>query len=394
MIELAMLRLLIGTAFFAIFSSAGANAEAKFPHDEPPPSLLTRRGDLAPRAFVGKPQPKALSTCEGLYAEPFAQLVDVPPRPCPAAKRRDYRPHNHGFGFELLDLESEACFVSDESYRLLDDIVDSVVAKMSAPKAALSESDKVLAISRATSDEMEARGFALHIPTNTLGDALYSRDYPGSAFRHLFDCDTGSMILITVADTLSVPARLVEISLPGGDQHNYVEWPLHSGASVDWDMNGRSQCVTPPSQPAYQAYGMPRDEALGYGYFLRYFEWKDQGNMPQEIADLEQVAKRRPNHPVGSNLLAWLIATESFPGRERLKGQAVEAASRAAAILPMDGDVLDTFACAQAFSGDFKAAAKTEADAIRYSSADHKRLFQDRIKLFESPEPSDCTGVR
>src|SRR5579863_3809898 len=50
-------------------------------------------------------------------------------RPCGAPTKRQYLARHRGIGFEILDSESEACFVPDQEYRLLDDLIDSVLAR-------------------------------------------------------------------------------------------------------------------------------------------------------------------------------------------------------------------------------------------------------------------------
>src|SRR5688572_13420121 len=70
-----------------------------------------------------------LPPCGRFYAGPFGSQADVRNRKCGEAAPRNYTPKHRGIGFEVLDLESEACFVPDEMYRLLDHIVDVVVQK-------------------------------------------------------------------------------------------------------------------------------------------------------------------------------------------------------------------------------------------------------------------------
>jgi hypothetical protein len=56
--------------------------------------------------------------CGDVYAPPFANPVDAGRRSCPPAEARAYTARHRGIGFDTLDLETEACFVPDESYRL------------------------------------------------------------------------------------------------------------------------------------------------------------------------------------------------------------------------------------------------------------------------------------
>jgi len=50
-------------------------------------------------------------------------------RSCGAPLTREYVARHRGIGFEVLDSESEACFVPDQEYRLLDDLIDSVLTR-------------------------------------------------------------------------------------------------------------------------------------------------------------------------------------------------------------------------------------------------------------------------
>src|SRR5215207_6656170 len=67
-----------------------------------------------------------LMHCGDIYEPPFAIGKGVP-RKCGAAVSRTYTPRYRGLGFEILDSESQACFVPDQEYRLLDEVVDAVV---------------------------------------------------------------------------------------------------------------------------------------------------------------------------------------------------------------------------------------------------------------------------
>jgi len=164
---------------------------------------------------------------------------------CEPASARNYTPKHKGIGFEILNLESEACFVPDESYQTLDAIIDRVLARVANLQSTLGDPESILAVSRATSDVLTDMGFALWVPTHSLSDALFTRRTSSDKFRHIFDCDNGSMILMTIADALGIKADLVEITLPSGNQHNYVRWPIAGKPPVEWDMNIREQCITP-----------------------------------------------------------------------------------------------------------------------------------------------------
>ena len=196
----------------------------------------------------------SLPVCGSQNLPPFARTSDSGRRQCGTAVSRKYTHKHQGFGFKALDLESDACFVPDEAYRSLDEIIDEVKARV--PGKTLSGDrnsnlERILAIGRTTSAVLVEKGFGLSIPTETLGDTLVSRNGPDESPRHVFDCDTASMIFLTVADALLTQASLVEITLPTGDQHNYVRWQLDEETKVDWDPNAQSQCTTPTDTIGY-----------------------------------------------------------------------------------------------------------------------------------------------
>lgn len=187
-----------------------------------------------------------IADCGTGYAAPFAD--PAPRRTCPDRAGRHYQPLHKGIGYDILNLESEACFVSDSAFALLDKIVDRALARLTPAERTgkgISAKARALAVSKATSDTLAEMGFGLYIPTETLSDALVSRAAPGQPAAYIEDCDTASLILMTVADALNLPTNLVEITLHSGSQHNYVHWPLGGRNFVNWDTNARDVCQTP-----------------------------------------------------------------------------------------------------------------------------------------------------
>ena len=196
-----------------------------------------------------------LAYCGEIYAPPFEDRSDAWDRQCVDHGVRSYRHRHGGLGFEILDSESEACFVPDEEYRLLDRLIDQVEAKVhydpGVPDPA-ERMEQAAVISKTISDTMAENGFGLYIPTDTLSDALLNRAPVGQPARYIFDCDTGSFVFLTISDSLKAPVSFVDITLPSGAGHNYVQWKLDDSHSMNWDMNGRAQCLTPPNILAYQ----------------------------------------------------------------------------------------------------------------------------------------------
>jgi hypothetical protein len=340
----------------------------------------------------------APATCGSMYAPPFADRNDAGRRTCGAPGPRNYTSKHRGIGFDILNLESEACFVPDASYRLLDDIVDTVVKRLSKanPPANPPQDSgdarvgQVLKVSQITGDVLAEKGFGLYIPTHTLGDALEPRNAAGEEPRHIIDCDASSFILLTVADSLSLPASLVEITLPGGSGHNYVRWQVSPDTAVDWDTNGRAQCTTPTNIPSFQGKSMSRDQTLSYALTLRVPLWKSKGLFDRAVGDYREAIRLFPEHPYAYNNFAWLVATKDFQGRAGYKNEAVAAASKAVAI-NRTPDYLDTLACAYAFTGDFAQAAAMENEAL--AGEPSNKEFSERLKQFQASSPKDCTGA-
>ena len=119
--------------------------------------------------------------------------------------------------------------------------------------------------------------------------------------RYTFDCDDGSLLL-TVADAPGLPPSLVEITLPGGSGHNFVRWKIDEKTIVDWDTNGRAQCIIPLNNPSFQGKIMSHEQTLSYILFLRAGQLarsiRGRGQEARAIAELlRQDRSRRLQMP-------------------------------------------------------------------------------------------------
>jgi tetratricopeptide (TPR) repeat protein len=329
--------------------------------------------------------------CGQQYAPPLYPWGLTPKaRICEKNGVRNYIPHNRGIGFEALDLESKACFVPDESYRLLDDIVDDSVARVSRVKAAnpsMSPADFATAIGRETGNVLQDKGFQLQIPTNTMGDALFAQNDPGQPPVHIFDCDIGAMIVMTVAEKAALPASLVEITLPSDAGHNYVQWQLRGGVQVNWDTNARSECKTPAGLPSYEGVAMTHEKTIAYILSIRASIWEKQSNFNQALQDYQD-AMTHTSSPGVFNNFAWLVATRDMPQRARYKDQALDAAKKAVG-LKRSANYLDTLACAYAYAGSYKDAIASETEVVQQNPS---QQYKARLDLFTGAVPKDCTG--
>jgi tetratricopeptide (TPR) repeat protein len=333
-----------------------------------------------------------IAHCGEIYAPPFADRSDAWSRQCDDHGVRSYRHRHSGLGFEILDSESEACFVPDDEYRLLDALIDQVEAKVrydpGEPDPGV-RTEQAAVISKTISDAMAENGFGLYIPTDTLSDALLNRAPIGQPGRYIFDCDTGSFIFLTVSDSLKAPVSLVDITLRSGAGHNYVQWKLDDSHSMNWDMNGRAECLTPPNLPTYQGRPMSREQTMGYALSLRAETWSKRQIYDRALADFRSAMQMYPESPLSYNNFAWMIATRDMPNREMLAADALNAALKATSIENI-ANYMDTLACVYALKGDFPQALKIENEALAKSPGNTD--FEARLSLFN--RSADCTGAK
>ena len=333
--------------------------------------------------------------CGSMYAPPLAEPEDgKKQRVCEPGTKRTYAPKHKGIGFEALDLESKVCFVPDEAYRVLDTIIETVKTRAGTPPDP-GEKDKqvtyALAVSRITGEVLAEMGFGLFIPTETLGDALVPRSEPAEMPRHTVDCDTGSLILLTIAETLRLPASLVEITLQGGSGHNFVRWQIDPMSFVDWDTNGRAQCIAPANSPSYQGKAMTHDQVISYLTSIRAQLWNGKGEQSKSLADYRVAISLFPEHPMGYNNFAWVVATKQFAERDTAKHEALGYADT---LIKIDRvpNFLDTAACMYALAGDFSKAVTYEKEAI--AGSPQSEDFLERLNWFQATPPRDCTGAK
>jgi len=349
--------------------------------------------------------PAPLHHCGEVNTQPYF-YGPVQERPCDETGIRSYQPRHRGLAYTVLDLESEACFVPDSAYRELDDIIDAAMARVQAQHLRTDHASRATALelSRLTGEVLRDRHYGLQIPTRTLADMFVQRAAGQDGASHIFDCDTGSIILMTVAEQYNLPASLVEIDLPPDKFHNYVRWQTGPADFLDWDVNERAECVTPTRMPDWQARAMSREEVLAYIYELRAGTW-DRLDLPRNaLADHQRAMTLAPARPGAFNEFAWMIATRMLPNRQQYSDAALEAAQHAVAVARANAgaavdrraNYLDTLACVEAFRGDFPAAAATEAEAEGLATTDSQRdSFHRRWEHLSTeihPAQWDCTG--
>jgi tetratricopeptide (TPR) repeat protein len=236
---------------------------------------------------------------------------------------------------------------------------------------------------------MREMGFALFIDTETLGDALVDRNQVGEPPRRIFDCDTGSLIFLTIAENLGAPVAMVEMPLPGSKfHHNFVRWLLGNAALLEWDMNLQSQCTTPPGLTGFEGKSMSREEEIGYALSLRPNLWERLAEYDRAITDLHTSMILYSGSDVFNNL-AWLIATRPVSNRNLLEDEALTAAQHALALWP-SANYRDTLACVYAMRRDYAAAISSEDKAVNEDPYDG--AYRRHLGLFQGNMPRDCIG--
>lgn len=340
--------------------------------------------------LTANPAPRGISECGSIYAPPIAGPGPaVQPRTCPAPSARTYKAKYQTIGHEVLTEESQACFVPDSAFELLDALIEKGRDKYT-PLLTGSGTWEVSATPffEAMGQVLLDAGFQLYIPTETLGDALTNRPLQAGGQR-IADCDTGSLLYMSTAEVLGLPVSMVEIKLRSGSGHNYLRWSTSAGQSLDWDTNGRAQCTTPPGQPAWQGRTMSRTEVLGYTRGLRGLLQQKKGRNQEAAADYRAAGKMYPQSPWAPNNLAWLLATRAEFDQPTEAGEAVDNALRAVSI-ERDANNLDTLACAYARKGDFTSAVAVARDVV--GLAPNNDVFKQRLKKFEASPPKNCVG--
>jgi hypothetical protein len=349
------------------------------PVAEPPPPF---------KAQASQPQPlsRDLPAC-GRRDRDIAS-PNRPPRSCKPITSRKYVPLYNTIAHQILVLEDQACGVPDESFQLLDNLITEAKRTMqySPSVDAAMRRQEAERISHGIANLLRSRGFRLHVPVDTLGDALFpNRSIP--QVEYLFDCDTSSFLYMAIAEQLGASLALVEMTLPSGAGHNVVRWNIGSGEYLHWDTNGQTECVIPSGQPPYQGVGMSTQQVFGYVYSLRALAWKRRGIFARALEDNRAAITRWPTSPMGRNNLAWLIVTKKELQTPELKQEALAQALEAVRIHRMT-NYLGTLACAHAAVKNFEEAKRLAAEATAMPDGD---ILDGAIERFA--RGADCTGL-
>ncbi len=244
-----------------------------------------------------------------------------------------------------------------QSVAALDAFLDEATARVDSLPEGSQPGDVFHAIQMTFSSQR----YALQVPTLLLTDALTTGNY---------DCDTGSLLFLSVAQRADLPLELVEVP-----EHNFVRWS--SGAvSLNWDINDATSYTDaryidgwyvkrhtePDSDPTYGGYMVPhtRDHIDGYHDFLLGLYAARAGRRGLEEELLRSSIALRPG--VGKSLagLAWLYASHEDFAAEEYQKKALEYGRAAYDRLPGDEFFQKVYSCALATNGLFAEAAEFE----------------------------------
>jgi len=273
-------------------------------------------------------------------------------------------------GHRILDLESIVAPVSDDCYRLLDQLIGDSIAEIKYDST-INDPDKqieqALKVFSAIASVFDKHGFRLHVPTHALSDAFTPhQDSDGTTFYE-YDCDTSSFIYLSIAEMLNFPLYFIEVPNPGlGMNHNFVRWDPGTGIYIDWDTNGKYQR---PSANPDGIYASNYDERRLNAYLLycQGLSWKKAGKTPFEIQAYREAILVDPSSPHSMNNMAWLYVSLK-EAQSLISGKEALEMALAAVKIDRDPNLLDTLACVHAELGDFPMAVFLQKEVVEISS--------------------------
>ncbi|WP_370709008.1 tetratricopeptide repeat protein [Paraburkholderia sp. IW21] len=335
--------------------------------------------------------PPIFPACGSVYSSPIADSSDdAKPRQCPDPVKRTYIPKYRTIGHEVLSSESEACFVPDSAFEELDALIEAGQRLYKSKLGNTTDwSQSATSFFEVMGNTLVNSGYQLYIPTDTLGDALVTRSLRNQG-KHIADCDTASLLYLSLAETLKLPVSMVEIELPSGAGHNYLRWVNPEGQGIDWDTNGRERRVAPNGLPAWQGRSMSRSEVIGYTKGIRGLLYQKSGRNAEALADYREDATLYSRSPAGHNNLAWLIATRQGFDSPAFAQEAIGNAVLAVSI-ERTANYLDTLACSYARAGNFDSAVSTAREVLTLNPSSEE--FKQRLARFQATPPKTAWGL-
>lgn len=266
-------------------------------------------------------------------------------------------------GQVVLELEGAIPGRSD-ARNILDELVANAIQDVEN-SGALDEPDepqRARTTLRAIAASLRSNGFRhTYSYPDTLTEALLSE-------TKSFDCDTGSLIFLSVAEELDLPLSMVEVEAPGysptrafGD-HNFVRWTLTNGDRIDWDPNDEDFRSGDAETDLY-GFAWTREELLGYAHYLRGIHWEKIDELDRAIADYERSIDLFPRYPKPKNNLAWIFSSRRELAGDNRSAEALALALEVVSLHPTTNNK-DTLACAYALNDRFDEALRLQEEVV------------------------------
>lgn len=203
-----------------------------------------------------------------------------------------------------------------------------------------------------------------------------------------FDCDTGALLYLAVAERHGWPVHIVEVP-----KHNFVRWRRPDGTTVNWDVNDARSYLDDEYRAGTALFASAFDSSIEEkGRYLqdispaeveRYY----LGLYVVRLADSSCVASAfdklgAPVPATTQNAFAWAFATAPHFAGTQYAEMGVGLAESAVAANPGSCDRWDTLSCARAAVGDFSGALRVEREHLPNSR--RSRFYAEGRNCYES----------
>lgn len=318
-----------------------------------------------------------------------------------------YQPRHSTVAHKLLKQESTVLNVTDEMYKLLDDVIDKASARVQAahsPVSIATPEDCKIIDDVLIENNFVYPGTGL---TQYFSDALANTKLDGldivsvlnqphnyrrrahieqhmSEPFHIADCDTASFVYLAVFENLKMDRALVEIP-----RHNFIRCYDKEKALFNWEtMDG----ITATDQHYITGWYIPQpaiekgiylsrmsdDNVLGYGHCLVAQGWEQRREYRKAIDEYTLGTQMYDRMPGAWNNTAWVYVTARDPQIRNGK-KAIEFALRAVDLV-REANWLDTLACAYAEDRQFEKAIQIEQEAYYMSPNPEYRANLDAFR--------------
>ncbi|HET9768431.1 MAG TPA: hypothetical protein VFS60_16395 [Thermoanaerobaculia bacterium] len=269
----------------------------------------------------------------------------------------------------------------DSAFERLDDIIEAVRVQFGPVAVAKFTKPEALRLSRLIAKVLKDQyRYEVKERFDQVADAL--TPVPGTD-HYLMDCDTGTIIYLSVAEALGLSAEVGEIPTGGEWLHYYVVWHLHDGDLVRWDTNDAYD-RTADARLAERIVGRQGMIAIFLGY--RAEAWVRHGDAARGVADYRTAMYLEPASAAIANNFAWTLATRRDAQGMTLPSEALALAQFAVA-KQRTPNRLDTLACTLALRGNWAEALRIEQEAMK---AEPRDAIQCHLTMFE--KKVSCLG--